>query len=51
MSSGEMQEALAFYSSSAGKKHAQREMIEALRRFGYELAGQVLRYQAGKEQA
>ena len=33
-----MQEALAFYSSSAGKKQAQREMIEAQRRLGYELA-------------
>ncbi|MDP9877276.1 hypothetical protein J2W26_001575 [Variovorax boronicumulans] len=39
LSVGEMNVALAFYASSAGKKQMQRELVEAQRGYGYELAG------------
>lgn len=38
LSHGEMQQALAFYDSSAGKKQVQRDLAEAQKMLGYELA-------------
>lgn len=40
LSRDELQQALAFYDSSAGKKQVKRDLVEAQKMLGYELAGE-----------
>lgn len=46
----EMNVALAFYGSSAGKKQVQRELAEAQRGYGYELAGESPALSSGERE-